>query len=71
MLAFHRILRVSPLPQPSSGLAAPQLGVPHIYFKVTSRDFGELTSQIFIGGEVGNDRDFVLRSMRSEAERSA
>ncbi len=43
--------------------------VPHIHFKVKSRDFVELTSQIFIDGEVGNDRDFVLRSMRSESER--
>ncbi len=43
--------------------------VPHIHFKVKSRDFGELTSQIFIEGEAGNDRDFVLRSIRNEAER--
>jgi len=43
--------------------------VPHIHVKVKSRDFGELTSQIFVAGEAGNERDFVLRSMGSEAER--
>jgi protocatechuate 3,4-dioxygenase, beta subunit len=43
--------------------------VPHIHVKVKSRSFGELTSQIFIEGESGNDRDFVLRSIRDEAQR--
>lgn len=43
--------------------------VPHIHVKVRSRSFGELTSQIFIEGESGNDRDFVLRSIRDEATR--
>ena len=43
--------------------------VPHIHVKVKSRDFGELTTQIFVAGEAGNERDFVLRSMSSEAER--
>jgi protocatechuate 3,4-dioxygenase, beta subunit len=43
--------------------------VPHIHVKVKSRSFGELTSQIFIEGESGNDRDFVLRSIRDEATR--
>ncbi len=44
--------------------------VPHIHFKAKSRHFGEFTSQIFIEGEAGNDRDFVLRSFRNEAEKS-
>jgi protocatechuate 3,4-dioxygenase, beta subunit len=43
--------------------------VPHIHVKIKSRSFGELTSQIFIEGETGNDRDFVLRSIRDEATR--
>lgn len=43
--------------------------VPHIHVKVKSRSFGELSSQIFIEGESGNDRDFVLRSIRDEATR--
>ena len=43
--------------------------MPHIHLKVKSRSFGELTSQIFIEGESGNDRDFVLRSIRDEATR--
>lgn len=43
--------------------------VPHIHVKVKSRSFGELTSQIFIEGESGNDRDFVLRAIRDEAQR--
>ena len=43
--------------------------VPHIHFKVKSRDFGELTSQVLIDGEAGNGSDFVLRSIRNEADR--
>jgi len=43
--------------------------VPHIHVKIKSRSFGELSSQIFIEGEAGNDRDFVLRSIRDEVTR--
>ncbi len=43
--------------------------VPHVHFKVKSREFGEFTSQFFIEGESGNDRDFLLRSIRNEADR--
>ena len=43
--------------------------VPHVHFKVKSREFGEFTSQFFVEGESGNDRDFLLRSMRNEADR--
>ncbi len=42
---------------------------PHIHFKVKSRDFGEMTSQMFMPGDPGNDRDGVLRGVRSEADR--
>ena len=42
---------------------------PHIHFKVKSRDFGEMTSQMFIPGDPGNDRDGVLRGIRNEADR--
>ncbi|MBL8526012.1 MAG: intradiol ring-cleavage dioxygenase [Betaproteobacteria bacterium] len=42
---------------------------PHIHFKVKSRDFGELTSQVLIDGDPGNAGDFVLRSIRNEADR--
>lgn len=42
---------------------------PHIHFKVKSRDFGELTSQVLIDGEAGNGSDFVMRSIRNEADR--
>jgi len=45
--------------------------VPHIHYKVKSRDFGELTSQIFLVGEPGNDRDGLLRAIRKEAERKS
>jgi protocatechuate 3,4-dioxygenase beta subunit len=42
---------------------------PHIHFKVKSRDFGELTSQVLINGDPGNANDFVWRSIRNEADR--
>lgn len=42
---------------------------PHIHVKVTSREYGVLTSQIFIAGEPGNDSDAVLRSLKTDADR--
>lgn len=39
---------------------------PHIHFKVKAAGFAELTSQLFVAGESGNARDFVLRGMRGE-----
>ena len=42
---------------------------PHIHFKVKSREFGEMTSQMFVPGDPGNARDFVLRNIRNEADR--
>jgi protocatechuate 3,4-dioxygenase beta subunit len=42
---------------------------PHIHVKVSSREYGVLTSQIFIDGEAGNERDGVLRSLKTEEER--
>ena len=44
---------------------------PHIHVKVKSPGFAEFTSQIFIAGEPGNDRDGVLRAMQKEAERKS
>ncbi|MCY7386715.1 MAG: protocatechuate 3,4-dioxygenase [Burkholderiales bacterium] len=43
---------------------------PHIHFKVKSREFGEMTSQMFLPGDPANARDFVLRSISNEAERT-
>ena len=42
---------------------------PHIHFKVKSREFGEMTSQMFVPGDPGNARDFVLRNIDNEADR--
>ena len=42
---------------------------PHIHFKVKSREFRELTTQMFVAGEPGNERDGIWRSIRDEALR--
>lgn len=42
---------------------------PHIHIKVTSREYGVLTTQIFIAGEAGNARDGVLASLKTDEER--
>ena len=42
---------------------------PHIHFKVKSREIGEMTSKMFVPGELGNARDFVLPNIRNEADR--
>jgi len=43
--------------------------VPHIHFKVKRAGKPELTSQVMIAGEAGNERDFVFRSMRDAEAR--
>ena len=39
--------------------------VPHIHFKVKSRSFKELTTQMFVAGDPGLEQDFIWRSLRS------
>ncbi|HEX5632018.1 MAG TPA: hypothetical protein VFX50_02280 [Gemmatimonadales bacterium] len=43
---------------------------PHIHLRVRHTTFGELTSQLFLAGEPGNERDFLWRQL-SMAEREA
>ncbi len=42
---------------------------PHIHFKIKSREFAELTTQMFVAGEAGNERDFIWRSIRGDETR--
>jgi protocatechuate 3,4-dioxygenase beta subunit len=39
---------------------------PHIHFKLRHPAFGELTSQLFVTGDPGNDRDFLWRRLSAE-----
>ena len=39
--------------------------VPHIHFKVKAKSFRELTTQMFVAGDPGLERDGVWRSLRS------
>lgn len=43
---------------------------PHIHFKVATANGRMLTSQLYIAGDPGNDRDGVFRSIRDPRERS-
>ena len=43
---------------------------PHIHVKLRHASFGEFTSQLFVDGEPGNERDFLWRSV-PEARRAA
>jgi protocatechuate 3,4-dioxygenase, beta subunit len=42
---------------------------PHIHVKVRHASFGEVTSQLFVDGDPGNERDFLWRGM-TEAEQA-
>ena len=43
---------------------------PHIHVKLRHVTFGELTSQLFVAGDAGNDRDFLWRRLAA-ADREA
>jgi protocatechuate 3,4-dioxygenase beta subunit len=43
----------------------------HIHFKVKMRGQREFTTQLYVRGEAGNDRDFIYRSLRNQQERDA
>lgn len=43
---------------------------PHIHVKLRHPSFGEHTSQLFVAGDPGNERDFLWRSL-GETERAA
>jgi protocatechuate 3,4-dioxygenase, beta subunit len=42
---------------------------PHIHVKLRHASIGEVTSQLFVDGEAGNERDFLWRGL-SDAERA-
>jgi protocatechuate 3,4-dioxygenase beta subunit len=42
---------------------------PHIHFRIIAADGRRLTTQMYVAGEPGNDRDGVLRAIRDERQR--
>jgi protocatechuate 3,4-dioxygenase beta subunit len=50
-----RFRTIRPVPYPGR--------TPHIHVKVRHATFGELTSQLFIAGDPGNERDFLWRAV--------
>lgn len=38
---------------------------PHIHFKIKAKSFGEFTTQMFVAGDAGLERDGIWRSLRS------
>jgi protocatechuate 3,4-dioxygenase beta subunit len=50
-----RFRTIKPVPYPGR--------TPHIHVKLRHASFGELTSQLFIAGDAGNERDFLWRQV--------
>jgi protocatechuate 3,4-dioxygenase, beta subunit len=57
-----RFRTIKPVPYPGR--------TPHIHVKLRHASFGELTSQLFLAGDPGNERDFLWRHVPA-AERAA
>lgn len=57
-----RLRTIRPVPYPGR--------TPHIHVKLRHASFGELTSQLFVDGDPGNERDFLWRRV-DEADRPA
>jgi protocatechuate 3,4-dioxygenase, beta subunit len=57
-----RFRTIKPVPYPGR--------TPHIHVKLRHASFGELSSQLFIAGDPGNERDFLWRQL-DEADRPA
>ena len=51
----YRFRTIRPVPYPGRA--------PHIHVKLRHPGFGEITSQWFVLGEAGNERDFVFRQL--------
>jgi protocatechuate 3,4-dioxygenase, beta subunit len=49
---------IKPVPYPGR--------TPHIHVKLRHASFGELTSQLFLAGDAGNERDFLWRQLSVE-----
>lgn len=58
----YRFRTIRPVPYPGR--------TPHIHVKVAARNAPELTTQMYVAGEPGNERDFLLRSIRDPAARA-
>jgi protocatechuate 3,4-dioxygenase beta subunit len=50
-----RLRTIKPVPYPGR--------TPHIHVKLRHASFGELTSQLFVAGDPGNERDFLWRAL--------
>ena len=50
-----RFRTIRPVPYPGR--------TPHIHVTLRHASFGELTSQLFVAGDAGNERDFLWRSL--------
>ena len=57
-----RFRTIRPVPYPGR--------TPHIHVKLRHPSFGELSSQLFVAGDAGNERDFLWRAL-PEADRAA
>ena len=53
-----RLRTIKPVPYPGR--------TPHIHVKLRHASFGELTSQLFLAGDAGNERDFLWRHLAAE-----
>jgi len=58
-----RFRTIRPVPYPGR--------TPHIHVKLRHASFGEWTSQLFVDGDPGNERDFIWRRLRGEAQAAA
>jgi protocatechuate 3,4-dioxygenase beta subunit len=53
-----RFRTIKPVPYPGR--------TPHIHVKLRHASFGEITSQLFIAGDAGNERDFLWRAIDAQ-----
>ena len=59
----YRFRTIKPVPYPGR--------TPHIHFRLRGGDFGTFTTQMFVAGEMQNERDFLYRQLRDEQVRKA
>jgi protocatechuate 3,4-dioxygenase, beta subunit len=57
----YRFRTIRPVPYPGR--------TPHIHFKLSGADGELLTTQMYVAGEPGNDRDFLLNAVRDADRR--
>lgn len=59
----YRFRTIKPVPYPGR--------TPHIHFAVGGRDFETLVTQLYVAGEPGNERDFLLGAIRDPRARQS